>query len=659
MTWTMRDGPWPSVEVDGQIERAESEWLHTNGAGAFAMSTVALMHTRRHHGLLVAALDPPLDRHVILSHAEAEVEVGGKTWRLATHQFPNVAPTPGYRLLERFDQDPLPRWTCRLGNGVFERELALVRGHNALVLSFLWSGKGAARLALKPLMPMRPMHALTREHGAMVQRAAMRQGEVEIQPVPGLPTVTFRHDGVFLGSPDWWRRFEYLGDREQFSTFSEDMWTPGSFDIELAPDRRVYMIIAVGAPPSGSPQELMEATREYWLAQDPGPEHARTVRALSLAAEAFVVDACERPAVMAGYPYYDLRTRDAVIAVNGVLLAREQIERAKRVVRGLLAQLRGGLLPERIAERDGPRQFPSPDATLWLFELARLFADRLGADDPFVQRELYPALRRVYARVAGRRRRWIWLAPDGLIANGAERHALTWMAAMVDGDPVTPRHGLAVELQALWSKGCETLGVLARAAGDDGLADAAEAAANRARHAFRARFWCRETDYPFDCVSEIGDTEEAWADASLRPNAVLALAVDPSLFERWQIAALLRRARDELLTSAGLRSLAASDPRYRSHYEGRALERDSSFHQGTAWTHLIGAYVRASLHLDADDFEHREELRLVVEQALEHGIAIGQVPQLADGDPPHRPRGSPAQAWAVGELLSALIDLGV
>lgn len=659
MSWTLCDEPWPSVEVGGVLERAGQEWLHTNGAGAFSMSTVALMHTRRHHGLLVAALAPPLDRHVVLSHAEAEVVVGGKVWRLATHQFPNVAPTPGYRLLERYDQDPLPRWTYRLGAGRFERGIALCRGWNALVMSFLWHGPGKARLSVKPLMPLRPVHDLMKEHGAMVQRASMRQGEVEIRPMPSLPAITFRHDGVFVGSPDWWRRFEYLGDREQFTNFSEDMWTPGSFEFELVPGRPTVMTIAIGAHPPGSPAEQLERAREYWLSRDPGPDQARTVRSLSIAAEAFVADACERPSVVAGYPYYDLRTRDAVIAIPGLLLARGEIERAQLVTRTLLSELRGGLLPERVAERPARRQAPSPDATLWLFELARHFVDRLGPSDPFVQRELYPALRRVYARVAGRRHRWVWVAPDGLVANGAEGHALTWMAAMVDGRPVSPRDGLAVEFQALWSKGCETLSGLARAVGDRGLADAALAACTRARFAFRARFWCAETDYPFDCVSEIGDSEESWVDATIRPNALIALALDPALFERWQVTALLRRVRDELLTPSGLRSLSPQDSRYRSHFEGRVVERDSSFHQGTAWVHLLGAYVRASLYEAPDDFERREELRLAVEAALANGLAIGQVPQLADGDPPHRPRGSPAQAWAVGELLSALVELGV
>ena len=141
----LRDGPFPRVETLGQLERAQAEWLHTNGAGAYAMSTVALMHTRRTHGILVAAIDPPVNRYVILSHADVQVEVAGKVYRLWTHQFPEIAPTPGYRLLRRFVQDPIPTWMFGLGDGEFEVKLSLVRGRNALVLAYTWRGASSAR----------------------------------------------------------------------------------------------------------------------------------------------------------------------------------------------------------------------------------------------------------------------------------------------------------------------------------------------------------------------------------------------------------------------------------------------------------------------------------------------------------------------------------
>lgn len=655
--WTCpRDGPWPVVQTGGELERAETEWLHTNGAGAYAMSTVALMHTRRYHGMLVAALDPPLDRHVVLSHAEASVEAGGHTYRLATHQFPNVAPTPGYRLLQTFAQDPLPRWVYKLKRGTLERTLCLVRGQNAAVMSFTWQGRGAARLTVKPLMPLRPLHALMTEHGGMLQRATMRQGEVEIQPLPHLPPINFRHAGVFVGSPDWWRRFEYLSDRDVGIDFQEDMWTPGDFELVLEPGATTHLVVAVGRLPERDAEDLIEETRSALFREDPGPRARSSVRALSVAAEQFVAEACARPAIISGYPQYDVRLRDLLVALPGLLLARGRLEVAKRVLRTALDAQRGGLLPDRIPETPGERTQASPDATLWLFSVARDLALSAGTDDPFVQKELYPALRRAFVRVSRGPRRFVWLTPEGLIANGAPGLALTWMSAAVHDTAVTPRAGLAIELQALWSKGCEALALFAREVGDETTARAAEKACRAARTAFRARFWCNETEYPFDCLSEQGDTADAWADPSVRPNAVIALAIDPDLFENWQASAVIRRAKDELVTPRGLRSLSPGDRNFLAHYEGRLDERDSSFHQGTAWTWLVGSYVRAALRLGPDDFELREELRDLVEQALDPGPALGQVAQLADGETPFRARGCPAQAWSVAELLRALVS---
>jgi predicted glycogen debranching enzyme len=657
----LRGGPFRGVETFGELEPAVgSEWLHTNGAGAYAMSTVALMHTRRTHGVLVAALDPPLGRHVMLSHGEMVLVSAGRTFRLSTHQFPSIAPTPGYRTLRRFYQDPLPRWVYDLGGARFERRIGLVRGKNVVVLSYVWHGDEPATLSIRPLMPFRPIHQLMREHGAMVQRVSLRQGEVEVQPMAHLPPMIFRHSGVFVGSPDWWRRFEYTTDREEGIDFVEDMWTPGTFDVELVPGEPAYLVAGVGAVPDESPEDLLRETERHELAQDPGPSRPRTVRALAVAAEQFCVTACSRPSIIAGYPHLDVITRDALVALPGLLLARRRFEEARAVLDLLVSLQRQGVLPFRLPSTEAGPLPSSPDATLWLFEATRELVANVGSDDAFVRRRLYPALCRAFARLRRGQRIGVWMTPEGLLANWLDGAPLTWMDARVGDRVVTPRRGLAVELQALWSRAAETLAGLASDYGHESMAFVARQTATRARAAFRERFWCNETEYPFDCISETRDTADAWADAAIRPNALIALAVDPELFDGWQSAAIVGRARDDLLTPRGVRSLAPHEPGYRGHYEGGEGERGSSYHQGTAWTHLLGCYVRAALRLSPSDPDLRQELRACIEGALDDGPVLGQVPQLADGEPPFRHRGATAQAWSVAELLRALVvDLGL
>ncbi len=621
------------------------------------MSTVALMHTRRHHGAFVAALAPPLGRHVIMSHAETNITVDDdrRTYRLATHQFPDVAPTPGYRLLQSFAQDPVPRWVFRLGAHTLERTMCLARGRNALIVGYTWRGKVPARLSMRPLMPMRPVDKLVVEHGAMNQVVMLRGGSVEVQPIAELPPIAFRHDGVFMGSPDWWRRFEYLEDRRLGKAFQEDMWTPGVFELHLEPQRPCYLLVAVGALPSESSADLMAETRELLLSEDPGPSRARSVRQLFVAAEQFCADAVPHPVILAGYPWHAVYTRDLVSSVVGLHLVRGRMDLARRSLGTLLCDLRFGLLPETLLIPGIKRAKPVPDATLLLFEVARELRQHLPASDPLLRDQLYPALVRAFLRVRSRRKRVVWLSADGLVANGSSTVALTWMDAHVGTALVTPRRGIAIELQAMWSQGTQTLSGLAREYGHERLADLAERASLMARAAFRSRFWCHETDYPYDVVSEARDTAEAWADPSVRPNALIALAIDPELFEPWQASRILDRVRSDLLTPRGIRSLSPSDNRYIGNFSGSAEERELAYHQGSAWAHLLGHYVRASLRFAPDDLDLPGELRALLEKSLEGNALLGQISQLADGESPWRSRGCPAQAASVAEVLRSLV----
>lgn len=657
-----RDGPWPAIEIGGDLPRAEREWVHTNGAGAYAMSTAALMNTRRQHGIFVAALPAPLGRHVIMTHADTTITVGAdrRTYRLSTHQFPGVAPTPGYRHLQRFSIDPVPRWVFQLGGHVFERALCFVRGKNALIMAFTWRGKGLAMLQLRPLMPLRPADGLMREHGGMVQVLSLRPRAVEMRPVSCLPAVVFGHEGVFMGSPDWWRRFEYLSDQADGLPFEEDIWTPGIFEMALEPDRTVYLCAAIDHLPEGSASELFAAAFQEVRAQDPGEARPDSIRALSVAAEQFCLDAAREPSVIAGYPSHAILVRDWVMSLTGLTVARERVDLAERSLSTLLRALRGGLLPELLPEPGEPRAKPLPDATLLLFDLARELEQHVGAHHPILRSRLFPALVRVYARFRSGRGPWVWSSADGLLVNGAADMALTWMDAHLGARPITRRAGLAVEQQAFWTRGCETLSRLAAAYGMSGLSEAASKTSARARAAFQARFWCAETEYPFDCLSDATAPGGAWADSSIRPNALIALSADPDLFQYWQAEAILRRVREELLTPRGIRSLSPRDRSYIGSFGGPVEDREAAYHQGTAWTHLLGAYARASLRAAPDDMDVYYEVRNLLEHALDDGVVLGQVGQLADGDPPHRPRGCPAQASSVAELLRALaLDLDI
>jgi predicted glycogen debranching enzyme len=241
--------------------------------------------------------------------------------------------------------------------------------------------------------------------------------------------------------------------------------------------------------------------------------------------------------------------------------------------------------------------------------------------------------------------------------NGNLSEPLTWMDSRADGVAVTPRAGLAVELQGLWGRACGTLATLAARYGDSPTERRALAARAALKAAFARRFWCTETRYPYDCMSVIEEGPASFRDPSIRPNALMALAIDPELFTHWQAVAIVERARERLLTPIGLRTLEPRHPDYRGDFRGPMNERQAAYHQGTCWVFLLGFFARAALALEPNDFELQIELRRAIERVIDAGPVLGQVAQVASGDPPHHLGGCPAQAWSVAELLRCLYEL--
>ncbi|HMI88165.1 MAG TPA: amylo-alpha-1,6-glucosidase, partial [Polyangiaceae bacterium] len=477
--------------------------------------------------------------------------------------------------------------------------------------------------------------------------------EVRVRPVPSLPRVVFGHDATFVGSPDWWRLFEYLVEQERGLDFHEDLWTPGVFSVSLLPNTASFLVVATDHLPSGHPGDLLAQAAHALVEKDPGPSFSRTRRALSVARSHFIIEDVREPVIIAGYPWFESWGRDTLIALPGLLLVHHETETAAKVLATLISHMEDGLVPNRIPDEGKAFDYHAADATLWLFEAARLYADQVGMNDTFLREQLFVALVGAFAAIEKGTRHNIHLTAEGLFAADDPGFALTWMDAKTGGRAITPRPGLPIELQALWTRACDTLAMLAAAYGNTKLAIHAKDAHARALFSFRRRFWCESTGYPYDVVPE-SPHDHAHADPSIRPNAVVALAVEPRLFDSHQAASILAVAERELLTPYGLRSLSPRESAYRGRYRGAVADRHSAYHQGTVWPFLLGFYVRAAARHKQRDPAAREALEKLLESAVGNALALGQVPQLADGDAPHYPGGAVSQACSVAELSRAL-----
>jgi predicted glycogen debranching enzyme len=360
---------------------------------------------------------------------------------------------------------------------------------------------------------------------------------------------------------------------------------------------------------------------------------------LARAADQFIVARGSHTSVIAGYHWFGDWGRDTMISLPGLTLATGRYDVAKSILLAFAGFVDRGMLPNRFPDAGEPPEYATVDATLWFFEAARALA-ACTRDYPFLRASLYPVLADILAWHQRGTRYGICLDRDGLLHAGQPGMALTWMDARVGDSPVTPRHGKPVEIQALWYNALRVMEDLARRFHYPADGRRYREMADRALAAFPLLFWNENAACLYDVVD--GDVR----DSSIRPNQIFAVSLFHKMLPPHQAAAIVDAVQRYLLTPYGLRTLAPGDPAYRGRYQGDPASRDSAYHQGTVWPWLMGPFVDAYRHVHGRDPQSLGEL-----QRYAAGDGLGQLPEVFDGDPPHRPGGCIAQAWSVAELL--------
>lgn len=647
----VRRDPAPLVQLRGaslrSFERsAGAEWLVCNGLGSFACGSVALASTRRYHGLLVAALAPPVDRRVLVAKCDVIIDYRGRRYALGANEYADGTIDPqGYLLLDSFELDgQTPVWCWRVGDLVVRQRVWMAHGEQCTYLSLdVLSASATATVTLVPFCSGRDYHALHQAHDGIAVSAA-RGGCVV--SMPGCPPCRLEADAAtFEERREWHRALAYRVERERGLDWREDLFNPGVFRGELAAGETLNLTCAIGrsvAPPRLAWRD--ERRRQQALLATLPTMAPAWVRQLALAADQFLVARAAGHSVIAGYPWFTDWGRDTMIALPGLTLATGRLAMACGIVESWARHVDRGLLPNRFPDGGEAPEYNTVDATLWYF-LAVAACLARGADAGFASR-MYAVLVDIAAwHLRGTRHGIAVDARDGLLAAGVPGTQLTWMDARARGVEVTPRHGKPVEINVLWQ--C-ALHVLAELAGRCGQAEDAAAWRQRAAAhaaAFRARYW-HSAGWLYDVVdTPTGD------DASLRPNQVLAVALAPMLLTRAQATRVVDICVHELWTPQGLRTLAPSHPAYGARYEGPPDQRDAVYHQGTAWAWLLGPLARAHFNVHRDRGAALALLTPLLAQ-LEDG-GLGTLGEIADGDAPHALRGCFAQAWSVGCVLDA------
>jgi predicted glycogen debranching enzyme len=668
----------------GNLEEAtKREWLETNGLGGFASSTVVGLNTRRYHALLTAATKPPVGRVVMLSKLEetlivvrGEEQGGEERFELSANRYSGAIHPQGFRYLKSFRLDPFPVFTYEIAGVEIEKAVFLVHGENTVVAQYECrineKSVKECKMEIRPLIAFRDFHSLTHENDAVNPHVEVitgiagdsrsretasrfpRESLATIKPYAGLPGLHFAHDAEEIEVAGfWYRNFEYQAERERGLEFTEDLFNPFVLKFNLSDEAAVSVIASLTPHRAGEAATLRAAEvarREAIVEAAPGK--GGLIRAMTAAADQFIVARNDLRTVIAGYHWFSDWGRDTMISLPGLTLSTGRYDTARSILLEFARHVDQGMLPNRFPDVGEQPEYNTVDATLWFFEAIRDLTDRTN-DYEFTRENLYPVLLDVIDWHERGTRYNIHVDEDGLLFAGEPGAQLTWMDAKIGDWVVTPRTGKPVEIQALWYNALRSMRELACKFGDGANCGRFGEMSARAKESFNRQFWNEEAGCLFDVV----DGERR--DGSVRPNQIFAVSLRHSMLDADRSKKVLDVVGRDLLTPYGLRSLSANDPRYIGRYTGDMRARDGSYHQGTVWAWLIGPFISAYLKVNGNTKPATERAKALLAGFNEHLLlaGLGQVSEIFEGDAPHAPCGCVAQAWSVAEILRAAVEV--
>jgi predicted glycogen debranching enzyme len=645
-------------ETCGDLPAAtRREWLITNGLGGYAMGTLSGIPTRRYHGWLVAALAPPVERTVLVGGLDESIVAGERRMPLSSFEFVDGTIAPeGWRALESFELDgSLPVWHFAHGEILVERRAWMVHGANSTVVRYRLLRGPAVRIEVTPLVTCRDHHILRTGPGAVTHTSPTAGGIRVHFDRPDVALDLIADQGDIDANDGWWLGFRHAVEADRGLNDRSDLYAPATFHAELAPGISLELTLSAVTegdagrvrPEAATLEAEVERQREL-LSRAGAAGAPAPVRQLVLAADQFLV---ERrlpggemvPSVIAGYPWFNDWGRDTFISLPGLALVTGRSGTAAAILRAFAGYVRDGLVPNNFPDAAGDPAYNTADASLW-FVVAAAAYERATGDAELVH-ELFPVLTDIVDTHLRGTRHGIGVdTSDGLVRAGQPGYALTWLDARYDGRSITPRIGKPVEINALWYNALCIVAALSAREEDPG-AEPLFALADQVARSFRRRFLL-----PGGGLRDVVDGPDG-DEPHIRPNQILAVSLPFPLLTGQDAERVVEVVGRELLTSHGLRTLAAGDPEYRGAHTGDRAGRDEAYHQGTVWSWLIGPYVEAHLKVHGDRALAASFLQPFVDHLSDAGV--GSISETFDGDAPFRPRGAPAQAWGVAELLRA------
>lgn len=671
-------------DICGDLSQAtQREWLITNGIGGYGCGTISTTLTRCYHGLLVAALKPPLGRTLLLTKLDETLSYQRNSYLLSCDRWAGGTLTGyGYRHLEQFHlEGTIPVWSYAVADALLQKRIWMQPSENTTYIQYVLARASAPlTLSIKALINYRDHHSVIQQNGWQIQTRAHPRGLKIEASKQATPFYLLSSKGQLLPASKWYQH--YFLSLEHYRGLSplDDNFHAATLRTTLNAGETLTFIASTHPHPDLNGQAALTFRQQYeQTLLDCAPQSSAPpyIQQLTLAADQFIVNRTLLPesedadlsidsadstdsttakqtadlqtttgkTVIAGYPWFGDWGRDTMIALPGLTLATGRPDIARPILRTFARYLSQGMLPNAFPEANDTPGYNTVDAILWYFEAIRAYFET--TQDLALIEELFPALQSVIDwHLRGTRYNIHVDSSDGLLYAGEAGAQLTWMDAKVDDWVVTPRIGKPVEINALWHNALLTMAQFAQQLGQPSAQSYCPylTLAKQTATSFQ-KFWQHDLGYCYDVI----DGPEG-NDSALRPNQLFAvsLAFAPPLLPAQQ-KAIVDICAQQLLTSHGLRSLSPVHPDYMGVYGGDRLNRDGSYHQGTTWAWLIGSFTQAHLKV----YQNPDLARTFLTPLIHHlqSGCTGTLSEIFDGESPFTPRGAFAQAWSVAEVL--------
>lgn len=634
------------VYEKGQLVNLEyalpKELLRTNRAGAYASTSIIGCNTRKYHGLLVTP-QPALDggNHVLISSLDETVIQHEAEFNLALHKFKGEIFQPrGHKYIRDLTSEPIPRLTYRVGGVVLTKEQLFSQKDDRILIRYtLVDAHSPTTLRFKPFLAFRNVHSLSKANVGYDNRYQPARQGICIQMYPGYTPLylQFSKEVEYVHVPDWYYDIEYPKERERGYEYLEDLYVPGFFEL---PIKKGESIIFSAGTSEASPAGLK---RLFTIETNRRTPRNNFENCLQNSAQQFLLERDGRTELVAGFPWYAASARESFISLPGALLSAGDDSHFLRIIDGLVDGMEGPLFPSYIDHRN--KHFNSVDAPLWFFWALQQYIKMMGVDPLQVYGKYGEVMERILHGFRDGSRFNVKMMDNGLLYAGEPGNALTWMNARAHNGPVTPRIGLAVEVNALWYNAMMFFIDLAEMAGRPGKADFWIKTAKKTHCSFNNIFWLKDKEHLADYVN--GE----YKDASVRPNQLFAVSLPYTPLTEERQKAVLDVVTRELLTQRGLRTLSPKNLAYKGHSHGDESARAQAYHNGTAYPWLMGAYTDAMLKLHGKSVVSKLKKMFFGFEPTIMEAGIGSVSEVYDGDPPQLPGGAISYAPSVAELL--------